>query len=82
MSVTTKTAWNKLGYATDSNIQSVKQPWVQNAIAAGKTTVDFVQLDSLSASKVWIDQAAADEWSAFITDLASKNGYTVTVTTI
>jgi len=82
MSVSTKTTWDKLGFATDPNIQSVKQPWVQAAITSGKTTAAITEVDPFSSIKEWSDQATAYEWTAFITDLASKNGYTVTVTPV
>lgn len=80
--VTTVTVWDKDGYATDPNIQTAKQAWVQEAITSGKTTPEFTKINNLTSSKNWTDDAAADEWAAFITSLAAANGYTVTVTKI
>ena len=80
--VTTKTVWNRVGFEIDPNIQTQKTAWIADKVSEGKTTLDVTTVDDLTRTKDWVDQETANEWTIFITNLASQNGYTVTVTTI
>lgn len=54
--------------------------WTRDAMIAGKTDGLLYTLGELTFKRVWADQAAAEEWAAFITQTATKYSTSVTVT--
>ena len=62
-------------------IQASRSAWIAAATAAGKTDGVPSKLGTYQITRDWADAAAAAEWTAFITDLATQHGLTVTVTT-
>ena len=81
MTKMTTTGWDLIEVsAAFGIIESVREPWIAAAVAAGKTDGIATELGPLIRTRVWIDNAAAQEWATFITELAAANGHTVTVT--
>ena len=81
MSVTTTTTWDTLPNLIEhADLFTERTAWVKAAIAAGKTEAEIgAPVADKTFTRTWIDQSAADEWKTFITELATRNGLTVTV---
>jgi len=60
--------------------QIEREDYIQNAIIS-LTTNGHCELSSTdyTAERVWTDQAAAEAWSIFISDLAARNNQTCVV---
>jgi len=82
MSVTTKMVWSNESYLTNQTYRTARAAYIETAMAAGKTDGTHVENGNLETRRTWVDQAAADEWTTFITNLAEQNGLSVTVTVI
>jgi len=48
-----------------------RNAYIQSMVDQQKTDGVPYVLDDLQTKRIWTDQAAADDWSAFITDLAA-----------
>jgi hypothetical protein len=81
MSVTTTTTWDTLpNIVQHADLFAERKAWILTAITAGKTEAEIgTPVADKTFTRTWIDQAAADEWKTFITELATRNGLTVTV---
>jgi len=49
-----------------------RNAYIQSMVDQQKTDGVPDDLDDLQTKRIWTDQAAADDWSAFITDLAAR----------
>lgn len=77
--VTTKMTWNDGNYVDNPAFMVAKESYIVSAKQAGKTDGTHQIIDGLTSTRTWADQTAADDWTTFIKDLATKYGYTVTV---
>jgi hypothetical protein len=80
--VTTKMIWNSDTYMTNRSLVVAKEAFITSMINAGKTDGEHVEVNDVCTTRTWVDQAAADEWTTFITNAAIQYGYSVTVTII
>jgi hypothetical protein len=83
--ITTTMAWDTVPtQTTHKELCDQRDLWCATAYEAGKTqtpnSTETTNGDTVEFQRVWTDQAAADEWTAFITALATQHGLTVTVT--
>ena len=68
-------------YWTKDAMDLERDAWLAQATADGKTDGVALRGRDQYATRLWRDQAAADEWEAFITDLARRYGRSCTVVT-
>jgi hypothetical protein len=78
MPVITVSTWDNL--PVNAELQAERDVFNAAAVAAGKTEQAMgVQTADKSFTRTWANQAAADEFEAFITDAADRHGFNVTV---
>jgi hypothetical protein len=80
MPVITVSTWDNIPTEADTALQAERDAYNTAAVAAGKTEqLMGVQTADKSFTRTWANQTAANEWEAFITDLADRHGFNVTV---
>lgn len=62
-------SWAKVDNVELANSRNA---YIQSMVDQQKTDGVPYDLDDLQTKRIWTDQAAADDWSAFITDLAAR----------
>lgn len=65
----------------DHPMHSLRDAWIEKAYEEGKTdgVVTDRDVGTLTSTRRWADQAAAEEWVAFVTALTEEHGYTVSL---
>ena len=82
MAMTTKTTTTWISLPDSPEFAAERKTWVDAAIEAGKTLEEdgIAQEDNeLAFDRLWVDQAAAEEWETFIGALATEYGFEATV---
>jgi hypothetical protein len=67
--MTWTTSWAKYDNVELANSRNA---YIQSMVDQQKTDGVPYNLDDLQTKRIWTDQAAAEAWSAFITDLAAN----------
>lgn len=61
------------------SIVEERTPYIESKVAAGLTDGFADNESDTVTSRVWADQASAEDWVNFIVPLAARHGYTITV---
>lgn len=54
--------------------ESARDALLESKIAQGKTDGNITQIEENKFARLWVDQAAAEEWAAEISALAASEG--------
>ena len=71
--------WSSADAQTDSDVDSIRYAYLQDAISAGLTDENYVVISPTVTTRVWLDQTAADAWKRFISNRAIAIGATCDV---
>ena len=81
MTVTTQQVWTDNQSYQDVPFRGAKDAWLAEAAAAGKLGT-LTDISELVCNRVWVDDAAANEWISYITTAATAAGHGLTVTKV
>jgi len=71
--------WSSAEAQNESNVDSIRYAYLQDAISAGLTDENHVEISPTVTTRVWLDQASANAWSRFISNQARSIGATCDV---